>query len=67
MVPTSAIPPPAMSCFMPWDLAPGLSLVDRAPDAKTSAESNHESLKHSDCSLKKCHIHSNSRFLRLLS
>ena len=41
--------------------------IDRAPDAKTGAESNHESLKHSDCSLEKCHIHSNSQFLRLLS
>ena len=23
MVPIRATPPPAMSCFMPWDLAPG--------------------------------------------
>ena len=26
MVPMSATPPPAMSCFIPWDFAPGLSL-----------------------------------------
>ena len=26
MVPIRATPPPAMSCFIPWDFAPGLSL-----------------------------------------
>ena len=26
VVPIRATPPPAMSCFIPWDLAPGLSL-----------------------------------------
>ena len=25
MVPMTMMPPPAMSCFMPWDLEPGLS------------------------------------------
>ena len=41
--------------------------IDRAPDTETGTESDDKSLKDAYSGLEKCHIHSNSRFLRLLS
>ena len=57
----SATPPPAINCFMPWDLAPGvivavaLQQVDGSPDAETDTESYYEGLQYSDCAVEKCH------------
>ena len=39
--------------------------IDRAPNAKTGTESDNERLKDAYSGLEKCHIHSNSQFLRL--
>ena len=57
----SATPPPAINCFMPWDLAPGvivavaLQQVDGSPDAETGTESYYEGLQYGDCAVEKCH------------
>ena len=41
--------------------------VDSAPDAETCAKRDHEGLENTDSALKKCHIRSSSRTLRLLT
>ena len=60
-MPTMATPAPAMSCFMPWLLAPGLSLpypssrLMDAPHAETGTEGDNEGLENGDCLIEKFH------------
>ena len=53
-MPTMATPAPAMSCFMPWLLAPGLSLP-YTPHAETGTEGDNEGLENGDCLIEKFH------------
>ena len=57
-----ATPPPAISCFMPWDFAPAFQQVDRAPDTKTGTECHDESLQYTDCAVEKCHTEASFKF-----
>ena len=60
-MPTIATPAPAISCFMPWLFAPGLSLpvtfqeVNDAPHAETGTEGDNEGLENGDCLIEKFH------------
>ena len=62
MVPSTMMPPPAMSCFMPLALGTGvvravaLQQVHHAPHAKASAEGNNEGLQSVDSRSEKLHI-----------
>ena len=60
-MPTMATPAPAISCFMPWLLAPGFVVavtfqqVDDAPHAETGTEGDNEGLENGDCLIEKFH------------
>ena len=69
VIPMSATPPPATSCFTPCDFAPEIHLwisvvvaisfqqVNAAPYAERASECYNESLKSIDCRIEKIHMY----------